>query len=79
MGRSWRIQGFDRGNPSLKADSSQNGLSWIVSVWTFALPSPRFNQTHLYCLAIETKGPHLGRSVFTGSSQAISLLGWQLL
>ena len=76
---SERNQEFNRGNPSLKASSSQNGLCWIVSERTVAAPSPRFNQTHLYCLAIVTNGPHLGRSEFTGSSQTMSLFGWQLL
>jgi len=74
-----RPQEFDRRNPSLKASSSQNGLCVMVSERTVAVPSPRFNQTHLYCFAIVTKGPHLGRSEFKGSSQTISLLGWQLL
>jgi hypothetical protein len=68
-------QEFNRGNPSLNSVSSQNGLSLMVSVWTVAVPSPRFNHTHLYCFATVTKGPHLGRSEFKGSSQTMSLSG----
>lgn len=77
--RIWEDQGFNRGKPSLKASSSQKDLCSTVFERTAAVPSPRFNHTHLYCLAMVTKGPHLGRSEFRGSSQTTLLSGWQLL